>query len=311
MLLSLLPKGSEVIVPSFTFAATIHAIRWNGLVPVYADIDRDTFNVAPESVRQVLSSRTSAILAVHVFGAPASVEELQALASEHGVNLFFDSAHAFGSKHGDEYVGQFGDAEVFSFSATKLLVCGEGGAIVTKRASIFEPLLAARNYGRVPNSRDCSASGLNGKITEFGAMLGTLSLSSVEEQVQRRQEIAAKYVSRLEGCAGLSFQEVPDDDLSTYKDFAVLCDQVKLGVDRESLAQSLKAHGIETGLYFSPAAHQSKYFAALSSRASLRNTEFVQERVLCLPMYSDMSDEDVEYVVHAMLDAVESHACEF
>jgi dTDP-4-amino-4,6-dideoxygalactose transaminase len=142
-------------------------------------------------------------------------------------------------------------------------------------------------------------------------MLGTLSLSSVEEQVQRRQEIAAKYVSRLEGCAGLSFQEVPDDDLSTYKDFAVLCDQVKLGVDRESLAQSLKAHGIETGLYFSPAAHQSKYFAALSSRASLRNTEFVQERVLCLPMYSDMSDEDVEYVVHAMLDAVESHACEF
>jgi dTDP-4-amino-4,6-dideoxygalactose transaminase len=307
LLLNTLPKGSEVLVPSFTFVATVQSVLWNGLVPVFVDIESDTFTMCPKSAKAALSSRTSAILAVNTFGAPCGIDDLAELAKRARVSLYFDSAHALGATHKGKRLGAFGDAEVFSLSATKLLACGEGGIVTSNNRSLYEALLDRRNYGFRHGSRDCANMGLNGKFTEFGAILGLKGLDSLDARIRRRNELASTYRTRLGAIKGIEFQKVKAGDYSTFKDFVILCDPEKLGLNREELAAHLRGKGIETASYFSPAVHELSYFKNyLQSGSELGRTSLLQERVLSLPIYSDLTEEEVEYVIAAVEDVCNS-----
>lgn len=291
----------EVVLPSFTFFATGHAAVWNGLKPVFADCDPQTWTIDPVDVKRKITERTSAILAVHLYGNPASVSELEGIARSHGLKLLFDAAHAFGSQYRGHSVGQFGDAEVFSLSPTKLLVAGEGGLVCTNDATLANLIRAGRNYGDL-GAYDPILLGLNSRMTEFNAAMGLASLDLVDCKLKRHNQIAARYTAELHGVSGLGFQQVCPGDVSSYKDYSVQVNAGKFGVNRDELASALLADNIETKKYFYPPLHQQALFRPFvaGKPVSLPVTVFVAEGVLSLPIYESLPDETVDKVAFAI-----------
>jgi dTDP-4-amino-4,6-dideoxygalactose transaminase len=293
--------SGDVVVPSFTFAATAHAVAWNGLRPVFADVDEATLTLSPDAVRRVLGIRTSAILATHVYGTPCDVEGLAELAGSHGIRLFFDAAHAFGSRHGERPVGGFGDAEVFSLSPTKVLVAGEGGIIATDDDLLAERCRIGRNYGN-PGNYDCLFVGLNGRMSEIHAAMTLASLEGLDARIERRNELAARYREALSDVPAISFPAVPEGDCSTYKDFTVLVEPEGLGLDADGLAEALAAEGVETRRYYAPPVHSMRAYRHLNGTTGhLPVTEWASRRALTLPLWSDMREEQVDRVAGAIV----------
>lgn len=289
----------EVILPSFTFHATAHSVAWNGLKPVFADCDPDSYCISPASVRERLSPSTAAIIGVHIFGNPANVNELQEIASTARVPLVFDSAHAFGSKVNDSHVGGFGVAEVFSFSPTKLLVAGEGGLVATHDSDLAQRLRAARNYGDAGNS-DPELPGLNARMSELHAALALRGLDGLEERIERRNEVRVLYEQRLRGIPGLSMQQIACCNRSSCKDFQVLVDEVAFGRSRDWLFDALQKENIEVRRYFSPPVHRQKLYRDVWDKRPLPVTDRVSGSVVSLPIYSSLRDDDVVKVCDAI-----------
>ena len=177
--------SGEIIMPSFTFAATGHAMLWNGLKPVFADCLEDTFNIDPHKVEEKISPKTSAVLVTHIFGNPADIESLRDVANKHKLRLVFDAAHAFGSCYQNKKVGRNGDVEIFSLSPTKLLIAGEGGLVTTDDKDLAENIRIGRNYGD-PGDYDCKFAGFNSRMTEWNAIIGLKSLNLLERNIARR-----------------------------------------------------------------------------------------------------------------------------
>lgn len=290
----------DVVVPSFTFAATVHAVAWNGLRPRFADVDPATLTLSPEAVRRALGVRASAILATHVYGTPCDVEGLAAVAEEHGLRLFFDAAHAFGSRRGGVPVGRFGDAEVFSLSPTKVLVAGEGGLIATDDDVLAERCRMGRDYGN-PGDYDCRLVGLNARMSELHAAVALASFEDLEERIGERNALASAYREALEDVPGVSFPAVGPGDRSTYKDLAVLVDPGAYGRSADDLARALAAHGIETRRYFAPPVHRMRAYRSLvGGDGHLPETERASARALTLPLWSGMGEERVRRVAAAV-----------
>lgn len=295
LVLKALDLRGEVILPSFTFHATAHAVVWNGLTPVFADCDAKTFCVSPQAVRAQLSSRTGVILAVHLFGNPTAVKELEEIAGELQIPLLFDAAHAFGSlSHGD-HVGGFGTAEVFSFSPTKLVVGGEGGLVATRDALLAERLRAARNYGDAGNS-DPEILGVNARMSEINAAMARHGLTGLEARIARRNEIRLRYERKLGDVAGLRFQEVAEGGRSTCKDFSVIVDEKEFGHSRDWLLELLHVENIGARKYFWPPVHRQKLYSAMWDGRGLPVTDLVSDGVVSLPIYSSLTDESVDKV---------------
>src|ERR1700683_4083682 len=292
-------KG-EVILPSFTFHATAHTVLWNGLKPVFADCDAETFCIDPHAVKLQLSPNSAAILAVHLFGNPASVVQLQTIASDSGIPLIFDAAHAFGSDICDRRIGNFGVAEVFSFSPTKLVVSGEGGMIATRDAALAQKLRVARNYGDSGNY-DPELAGLNARMSEFHAALGLRGLRGLDARIDRRNQIRLHYERRLRGIPGLSFQRIPSGNSSSCKDFAVLVDEAAFGRPRDWLFEGLEKENIQVRRYFYPPVHRQKLYREMWDKRPLPVTESISNSILNLPIYSTLSDENVDKVCDAVL----------
>jgi dTDP-4-amino-4,6-dideoxygalactose transaminase len=297
--LKALDLRGEVILPSFTFHATAHAVVWNGLTPMFADCDAKTFCLAPEAVRAQVSSRTAAILAVHLFGNPAAVEELEEIAAGVEIPLVFDAAHAFGSSVGGKHVGGFGTAEVFSFSPTKLVVAGEGGLVATRDAALAERLQAARNYGDAGNY-DPEILGVNARMSEINAAMALHGLAGLEARIERRNEIRRRYERNLRDVAGLRFQEVSEGGRSTFKDFSVIVDEREFGHSRDWLVELLRRENIGARRYFSPPVHRQKLYRALWDGRPLPVTDMVSDGVVSLPIYSSLTDESVDKVSEVM-----------
>ncbi len=293
-------KG-EVIVPSFTFSATAHALVWNGLTPVFADINPETFNLDPRKVEEKITERTSAILATHVFGNPCDIEALEAIARRHNLKLFFDAAHALGSQYKGKKIGSFGDAEIFSTSGTKLLVTGEGGLVTTNNQELAEKLKIGRNYGD-PGNYNCQFVGYNGKMPEFSAIVGLASLKKIELAIGHRNHLRQVFEENLKGIPGLSFQKIHPENVSTIKDFAIVVDPARFGLNRDVLAKCLAAENIHTKKYFYPPIHQMKAYLDLPgiNPERLEHTEHLARNVLCLPIYNSMSEETVRKICHAI-----------
>ena len=301
LLLRAADLSGEVIVPSFTFPATVHAVMWNALRPAFADIDPETLTLEPGSAALAVGARTSAILATHIFGTPCDAQGLAAVARRNGLRLFFDAAHAFGSRKGEVPVGGLGDGEVFSLSPTKVLVAAEGGLIATDDDVLAERCRIGRNYGN-PGDYDCRLVGLNARMSEVHAAIALASLDGLEERIAHRNALAAAYCRTLADVRGVSFPAVRQGDRSTFKDFTILVEPAAFGVDADTLAVALRAEGIETRRYYTPPVHvQRAYRSLVVTNGDLPVTEAAASRVLTLPMWSDMTEEHLALVGEAIV----------
>jgi dTDP-4-amino-4,6-dideoxygalactose transaminase len=289
----------DVIVPSFTFQATAHAVSWNGLRPAFADIDPETLTLSATAAARATGMRTSAILATHTYGTPADVDDLTEAARQSGVRLFFDAAHAFGSRHGDRPVGGFGDAEVFSLSPTKPVVAGEGGIVATNDDELAARVRRLRDYGK-EDDYDVRVIGLNARLSELHAAVALASLRGLDERIEQRNELVNGYRRALSGVPGIAFPSVRPGDRSTYKDFTVLIDQGVFGLDAPTLAQGLAAEGVETRRYYAPPVHRTTAYRAVANGTRLPVTDQAAERVLTLPLWVGMKPGDAGRVAEAI-----------
>jgi dTDP-4-amino-4,6-dideoxygalactose transaminase len=307
LVLRALDLSGDVVVPSFTFAATVHAAAWNGLRPVFADIDGESLTLSPAAAARATGVRTSAIVATHTYGTPCDTRPLEEIARLSGIRLIFDAAHAFGSIHGGRHVGGFGDAEVFSLSPTKVIVAAEGGIIATNDELLAERCRIGRDYGN-PGDYDCLFVGLNARMSELHAVLALASLEGLDERIERRNALATLYAERLGKVPGITFPRLRDGDRSTYKDLTILVDPDGFGLHADGLARELGALGIDTRRYYAPPVHRMRaYRGSGPSEAHLSVTDSVSERVLTLPMWSDMGNEDVVRVADAVRHIHDNH----
>jgi dTDP-4-amino-4,6-dideoxygalactose transaminase len=283
-----IPPGSTCLVPSFTFNSTVNALLWNDLVPVFVDIDPATLNMDPDAAAMAAAeSDADLIVATHVFGNPADADRLGWLAEEAGAPLLFDAAHGYGSLREGQHVGGLGDAEVFSLSGTKPVTCAEGGLVTSHDEEFLERIEHVRAYGfqRDYNSKTI---GINGKMSEIHAALGTLTLPRIDEVIEFRSHQVALYEGLLGDVPGLGFQAVRDGDRSTYKDFAVLFDS---GKTRDAVEAALAEDGVQTKRYFRPC-HRMDAFLPYAT-GPLPITEATYARVLCLPVFAALTDEQI------------------
>lgn len=291
----------EVITPSFTFCSTVNALTWNGLTPVFADIDPETLCLDIGEVRKLITPRTVGITAVHVFGRPAAITELEALAQEYGLKLVFDAAHALGAKYRGRALGSLGDASIFSLSGTKLVTGGEGGLATFRSSEVAERFRALRGYGFL-GDYNCQDIGLNGKLSELNAALAYLSLGMLEEAVERRQAIGLYYRRRLGDVPQCSFQMSAEwGDRHAYKDFAVLFARSD---QRCRAEQALNQIGVQTKRYFMPV-HKMTAYAKLAC-AHLPVTEDIYERILCLPIYHTIQPKQIDRICETLIAAIRS-----
>jgi dTDP-4-amino-4,6-dideoxygalactose transaminase len=252
----------EVVVPSFTFAATVHAVVWCGLRPVFADVNPTTLTLAPEAVARVAGPRTGAVLATHTYGTPCDVDGLAEVARANGAMLLFDAAHAFGSRHQGVPVGRFGVAEVFSFSPTKVMVAGEGGMVSTDDGELAERCRIGRDYGN-PGDYDCLFVGLNARMSELHAALALRSFDGLDDRIDRRNALAETYRASFEAVPGISLPRVPPGDHTTYKDFTILVDPDAFGMEAGVLAGELGVEGVDTRRYYAPPVHRQRAYRHL------------------------------------------------
>jgi dTDP-4-amino-4,6-dideoxygalactose transaminase len=300
----------EVVVPSFTFMATVSAMMWAGLTPVFADVDLQTGNLNPSAAEAAITPETSAIVAVHNSGNPADIAELEGIAARHNVSMIFDAAHGFGSLWEGKTIGAQGDVQVFSLTPTKLVVAGEGGMVTTNDDQLAARLRIAREYG---NRGDYNSefAGINARLPEISALLGQHSLRHLNTAVLRRNEIAALYRQRLKQLPGIRFQLVRDGNRSSYKDFSITVDAAAFGLTRDELAAVLAAENIDTRKYYDPPVHRhNAYQAYAPADGLLPNTDFLAGTILNLPIWSHMSARIASDIclaierAHAFSDAV-------
>ncbi len=284
----------EVILPSFTYCATAHSLMWSGLTPVFVDVLPDTFTLDPEKVEAIISSKTAAILAVHIFGHPCEITELSAIAEKYHIPLLFDAAHAIGSSYNNIRIGRFGTMEVFSFHATKVFPVGEGGCITTEQVDMANYLKIARKFGD-PGDENTLFPGTNAKMQEFNAILGLSALHTLDLHIANRRKYAQYLLERLGRIPGITFQSVRPYVFTNYQNFAILIDPVQFGMSRDNLFDALIPENIVPRKYFYPPLHHHETYLQYRS-ASLPVTEDISSRVLCLPFYSEMTD--------AMLDGL-------
>lgn len=287
--LQALGLAGEVIVPSFSFPATFHALAWNRLTPVFAECDPATFCLDPVDAAARITKNTVAIVGVFIFGNPAGLPQLEAAAARIGVPLVMDAAHGLGAAWQGGPVGGQGAAQVFSTSPTKLLATGEGGLIATNDSALAERVRVAREYGN-PGDYNCVVSGLNGRLPELSALLGLLGLPHLEDWSRARNRLAAALREALDGVPGLTFQTVPAPGRSSYKDIAFRIAPREFGMSRDDLARALAAEGVPTRTYFNPPGHlQTASQGHPQARVgALPATEALSREVLCVPVNSHM-----------------------
>lgn len=285
----------EAILPSFTFVATAHALTWEGLVPVFADIDRNTHAIDPSHVAELVTERTSAVVGVHLWGRPCDTEALQAIAHERGVRLIFDAAHAFGCSHRDRPIGGFGDAEVFSFHATKVFHTLEGGAVATNDAELAARVRLMRNHG-IAGIDHVAGLGINAKMNELGAAVGLMLLDEVDEVIEINRRNHARYRRALAGINGLRLLEYDDRQRSNRQFVVVEVDAAEAGIARDVLVDVLRAENVLARRYFYPGCHRVEPYRSQGAGRPLPVTDHVAGRVVCLPTGPAVGEDDIDAI---------------
>ena len=276
--------SGEVIVPSFTFIATAHALQWQNITPVFCDIDPQTHCLDIKRVEEAITPRTTGIIGVHLWGRPCDIDGLSEIAARHGLKLLFDAAHAFGCSYKGRAIGSFGDAEIFSFHATKFINSLEGGAVVTNDAALAQQMRLMRNFGFTTYDQ-IDSLGTNGKLNEISAAMGLTNLESMPEIIAANQQHYDQYHTELTNLAGVSFVRYDETESSNFQYVVLEIDAAKTGVTRDQLMQVLHAENVLARRYFYPGCHRMAPYPQLypNAQRSLSQTEQVAARVLTLP----------------------------
>jgi dTDP-4-amino-4,6-dideoxygalactose transaminase len=284
----------EVVVPSFTFIATAHALYWQGVTPVFCDIDPKTHNLDPKRVLQALTPRTTAIIGVHLWGRACDVAALSEIASARGLKLIFDAAHAFGCSYQGRTIGCFGDAEVFSFHATKFFNSFEGGAVVTNDDDLARKLRLMMNFG-FGGYDDVVELGTNGKMTEVCAAAALENLLSLPDFIETNRSNYEHYRRELARIPGLSLLRFDEQENNNYQYVVIEVDENTTHVSRDQLVEILWAENVLARRYFYPGCHRMEPYRSQFPDAAmaLPETERLTKRVLVMPTGTAVSSDDI------------------
>ena len=295
----------EVIVPSLTFIATAHALLWQHITPVFCDVDPETFTLDPDRIEELLTPQTSAIVGVHLWGRPCRIDKLTDLARRHNLKLIFDAAHAFGCTWNGKRIGGFGDAEVFSFHATKFLNTFEGGAVVTNNDELAAKLRVMKNFGFVGYD-DVDSIGTNGKMSEVCAAMGLTSLESLADVIDTNYRNHQQYRDELSNVDGIELLTYDAAERSNYQYVVTLVDENVTGISRDQLMDLLWAENVRARRYFYPGCHRMEPYDSLfpETAARLPVTESVVQRVLLLPTGTAVSSQDITRICQLIKFAV-------
>ena len=307
--------GDEVITPSQTWVSTINIITLLGAEPVMVDVDRDTLMVQPAQIEAAITEKTKAIIPVHYAGAPADLTALREIAARHNIPLIEDAAHAVGTRFGDEMIGSQGTA-IFSFHAIKNMTCAEGGMVVTDDDELADKVRCFKFHGLAVDAFDRQALGRKPQaevvapgykynLADINAAIALVQLEKLPEMNARRQALVARYSKALQGSPLLPLTVPEYPHHHAWHLFMVRVDKELCGIDRNTMMEKLKEHGIGTGLHFR-AAHTQKYYREKYPELSLPNTEWNSASLMTLPLFPDMQDSDVDRVVQAISDILES-----
>ena len=289
--------SGEVITTPYSFVATAHSLLWNGIKPVFVDIEADSLTINPDKIEAAITPQTTAIMAVHCYGHPCNVQAIQKIADNYNLKVIYDAAHAFGVQCGGGGILLHGDLSVLSFHATKVFTTFEGGAIVSRDAKEKQRIDHLKNFGFVDDVT-VVAPGINGKMSEFSAALGLLQLKHVGEAIARRGEIDRTYRELLSDVEGIRCLRTATDTVSNYAYFPILVDP-EYPMSREALYRKLRTSNIYARRYFYPLISEFPMYRGLLS-AKRENLPVAREtalRVLCLPIYPQLRDEDVRRIV--------------
>jgi len=289
--------SGEVITTPFTFPATAHVLAWNGIKPVFCDIDPVTMNIDIEKIESAITPKTTAILPVHIFGYPCDVNGIQRIADLYGLRVIYDAAHAFGVEIDNTPIGNFGDISMFSFHATKIFHTAEGGALVFKDKNLKRRIEFLKNFG-IKNEEEVVMPGINGKMNEIQAVMGLINLKYLHEEIAKREKLVAVYQHFLKGIQGITFLENQPGVKSNYQYFVIRVDSQVFGCSRDFVHEKFKEYNVFTRKYFSPLCSDYPCYKHLpsSSPMNLPVAQKASKKVLCLPLYGQLSINDIEQI---------------
>lgn len=295
----------EVIIPSMTFIATAHALQWQRITPVFCDVDTQTFTLDADRIEELITPRTSAIMGVHLWGRPCRIDKLTDLAQRKNLKIVFDAAHAFGCSWNGEMIGGFGDAEVFSFHATKFLNTFEGGAVVTNNDELAQKIRVMRNFGFAGYDNVVSL-GTNGKMSEMSAAMGLTGLESLDEFIATNRRNYQQYRDELSGVQGVTPIVYDDAEKNNYQYVVFLIDEQITGIRRDQLMDVLWAENVRARRYFYPGCHRMQPYDRLYPQPAgrLAVTDKLVQQVLLLPTGTTVSSHDITTICHIIRFAV-------
>lgn len=295
-----LPYGSEVITTPFTFAATPHCIAWNGLKPVFCDIEPDTMTIDTNKIESLITPNTSAILGVHVYGYPCDVEKINTIAKKHNLKVIYDAAHAFSTEINGKGIGTFGDITMFSFHATKLYNSIEGGCLTYNDENLVRKIYNLRNFG-IRSEELVEEIGINGKMNEIQAAIGLLNLDLYKAEQEKRAKVKAFYDENLSKIKGIRIPKMPDDVTNSYQYYPIIIED-DYPISRNELYDRFKALNILTRKYFYPACTDYEcYKNDLAVKlADLSVVNDMKHKVLCLPFYGSLKQEDLAAIIEVI-----------
>ena len=288
----------EVITTPFTFVSTTHAIVRNGLKPVFCDINPNDYTIDVNKIEQMITDKTSAILPVHVYGNVCDVEGIQKIADKYGLKVIYDAAHAFGVKYKNIGIGKFGDASCFSFHATKVFNTIEGGAVIFRNKAFSREICRLRNFG-IKNEEIVDAIGVNAKMNEFCAAMGLCNLRHIDEEIKKRSQVVQAYIANLKDIPGLRLNYVSENVLPNYSYFPVLFEK-EFGTSRDEVYDRLIENGFMARKYFYPLTNGLDCYKESFDVSLTPVALHVSETVLTLPLYADLSVDDVDKICNVI-----------
>lgn len=290
----------EVITTPFTFASTTHAIVRNGLTPVFCDINPEDYTMDVSKIEALITEKTSVIVPVHVYGNICDVDSIQKIADKYNLKVIYDAAHTFGVKYNGQGIGSFGDASCFSFHATKVFNTIEGGAVCFKDKSLGEEIYNLKNFG-IRGPETVSGIGANAKMNEFCAAMGLCNLKHIDEEIAKRKAVVERYRKYLEGVNGIKLAPVQQGVDSNYAYFPVVFDEAVFGKSRDLVCEQLSKVGVFSRKYFYPLANDFDCYKDKYDSNDTPVAKMISDRVLTLPLYSDLDLDDVDKICDIIL----------